>query len=256
MIYLYGLTEAPPAALTLALDGLNGLQGPLDITQLDGWTLVHSDHDDEEILPKRRLMLAHTRVLEAMLKTGAVLPAQFGLVGGNIDETAALVRTQKDRIAAEFDRVRGAIELGVRISFPREIALATTLDENPALQAEKTALMRKGPEAHFAIAEFGGRLADALDRRRARAQRSILDQLVPLARQHVLRTPEEDNEVLRAEFLVDLANQPAFESTVADACVKLVFAPGAEPRIRIVGPVPAYNFVRLSLKAPANEAAA
>ena len=247
MIYLYGLFEGEKVALEQALAGSNGLQNIPEIASVGSWHLVHSQHDDAEILPKRRLLLAHTKVLERMISVGTVLPARFGLVAQDLVTATSLITAQTDLVAAEFDKVRGHVELGVRVSIDREAALDATLAEPADLRAERHALAGKGPEAHFAIAEFGGRLAEQLDRRRGKGQRMLLDALVPLARAHVLRKPEDDNEVLRSEFLISADAQAEFVTAVEAAAARLDFAPGAEPAIQIIGPVPMYNFVRLSL---------
>ena len=256
MIYLYGLLEGTREDVTAAIAGAEGLQAPVECSAIGPWFLVYSQHDDQEILPKRRLLLRHTQVLERLIAAGPVLPARFGLVARDLAHTTALIDAQSDLVAQEFDRVRGHVELGIRISFPREVALEATLAENKPLRDERDALAAMGPEAQFAIAEFGGRLADQLDRRRAHAQSVLLDALVPLVRSHVLSKPEDDTEVLRAEVLIAAHRQSAFIEAVETAASQLDFAPGAEPTVRIVGPVPMYNFVRLSLAAEIDGVAA
>lgn len=247
MIYLYGLVEPRGAEIAVVLKDTEGLQGPLQHAEIAGWTLVYSDHDDQEILPKRRLLLAHTKVLELLLTIGTTLPARFGLVARDLGQVAVLIQSVRDTIAAEFDKIRDAVELGVRVSFPRDAALATTLQQDPRLQTEHANLQKSGAQAHFAIAEFGGRLADQMERRRGQAQRQLMDALRPHARNCVLRKPEDDTEVLRAEFLIDQNIQDIFEQKIADAAADLDFAPGEEPMIQIIGPVPMYNFVSLNL---------
>lgn len=253
MIYLYGLFEGAKADLERALSGSNALQNKLEISAVGPWLLVHSVHDENEVLPKRRFMLAHTKVLEGMIAFGTVLPARFGLIADTLPKAIELIIAQESRVSLEFDRVRGRVELGVRVSFPRPSALDATLSENPNLRAERDALSQKGAEAHFAIADFGGRLADQLDRRRGHAQRALLDALTPLSCNHVLRKPEEDTEVLRAEFLVPSTDQDSFLTAVQKAADTLKFAPGSEPSIQIIGPVPMYNFVQLSLAVESDE---
>ena len=247
MIYLYGLYEGAADNLHAAVCDLNGLQGALEIVTVGAWSLVFSDHDEEEVLPKRRNMLAHTQVLERMISVGSVLPARFGLVAETSTHAVELITAQSSLVAAEFDRIRDHVELGVRISFDRATALEATLRSDKALQAERDALTQKGAEAHYAIADFGGRLADHLDRRRGMAQRAMLEALKPHVQDHVLRKPEEDTEVLRAEYLLKAEEQDAFVACVDAAAKALDFAPGADADIKIIGPVPMYNFVRLSL---------
>lgn len=256
MIYLYGLFEGKRGDLETALSDSIGLQSALEISAVGPWFLVSSLHDDPEVLPKRRLMLAHTRILEKMISVGTVLPARFGLIAEQLTCTCDLINAQHELVAREFDRVRGCVELGVRIAFPRGPALEATLVEYPALAKERNSLSLAGAEAHFAIADFGGRLADRLDRRRGRAQRAILDAIVPFAQAHVLRKPDEDTEVLRAEFLIGATAQEGFLDAVVAAAEKLEFAPGCEASIQIVGPVPMYNFVNLSLALEPDKAAA
>jgi len=255
MIYLYGLAEAEPAILARALDGFQGLEAPVDVASAGPWALVHSVQSPGEILPKRRLMLAHTRIVEQMLTIGAVLPARFGLVADSLPQTQELIRQRAPDVAAAFAKVRDCVELGVRIQFDRDHVLAATLAANPALRAARDKLINAGPEAHFAMAEFGGKLADQVDRRRGEAQKAVLAQLRPLAVDHLLRAPEHDTEVLRAEFLVEQSEINRFERAVAAATQDLTFASAAEPDIRIIGPAPAYHFVQLNLS-PDTEAAA
>lgn len=256
MIYLYGLIEGDIAGLGLALTGMQGLEGPVEITQIGDWGLVHSPHGSAEIEPRRRLMLIHTRIQEAMMPFGTVLPARFGLIARDLAEVQPLITGRAPVIASEFARVAGCVELGLRVNFDRATALAATMAEDGELLRERERLSRMGREGHFAMAEFGGKLADRLDRRRGQAQSALLKAILPLIRSHVLRRPDEDTEVLRAEVLLPEADQASFLQAVEEACLGLTFAPGAEPMITLVGPVPPYNFVRLSLALESEEQAA
>lgn len=256
MIYLYGLIDGDIAGLRQALNGMQGLESELEITQIGEWGLVHSAHASAEIEPRRRLMLIHTRVQEAMMPFGTVLPARFGLIARDLDEVRPLITARAPVIASEFSRVAGCVELGLRVSFDRATALAATMVEDTELSRERERLSRMGREAHFAMAEFGGKLADRLDRRRGHAQAALIKAILPLIRSHVLRRPDEDTEVLRAEVLLSEPDQASFLQAVEVATRALTFAPGAEPMITLVGPVPPYNFVRLSLALESEEQAA
>lgn len=250
MIYLYGLAETTADQVAQAIDGLPGLQAPPEVAAIDGtdWVVVFSAQDEEDILPKRRLMLTHTRVLENMLTTGPVLPARFGMVAESREDVGSLITQAAPRIRQEFNRIRGTVEVSVRISFPRLSAIRAVLAEDPMLQAERDRLAQRGPDAHFEIAAFGEKLADRLDRRRGAAQTVLLKAALPHVADHVLQAPEADNEVLRAAFLVPVEQQPQLEAALQDEAAAITFAPDAEPTIQIVGPAPAYNFVRFSLR--------
>ena len=256
MVYLYGLSEAHPDALQNVLQGMPGLEAPVELTHIGDWVVLHSAHTTKEVMPKRRLLLAHTKVLEAALTCGTILPARFGLVASSFGEVAKLINVRHQVISDQFEKVRDAIEIGVRVSYDKEAAIHATLQSDSALMAKHKSLQKAGPEARFAIAEFGGKLADHLDRRRGQTQKKLLSNLLRLCHAHVLRKPEDDTEVLRAEFLVGAAQQDAFQQAVIAAASTQDFAPGAEPQIEIIGPVPMYNFVNLNLTFDHEQAAA
>lgn len=250
MIYLYGLLE--PGARAETAD-LTGVTGPVVFTDLGPAVLAHGAPAAPDILPKRRHLLAHARVLETLAWSGTVLPMRFGMTC-SLDEVAATVAAEAQAIATQFARLRGHVEYGIRIRLSREEALAAALVEIPALAAERDRLLSYRP-GHPAVADFGRRLAELLDRRRATAQRALLARLAPLLADHVLRVPDSDVEVLAIDALVPETAVAGLAEALDAAARAIDFAPGAEPEIRLVGPGPAYSFVRLTLGTAGREAA-
>ena len=252
MIYLYGLTNTPASSSRLA--ELQGVTGAVEATKTPcGW-LIYGPFDGDELLPKRRHLLAHTRVLEAVGEGATVLPMRFGMQASSADEFCALVSEHEAEIMAGFQRLEGQVELGLRIEFPREAALKATLDADPALAKTHASLVRLQQAPHFEAAAFGQKLADALDRRRADAQRTLLDQLRPHLTDVVVKAPESDVQVLAVDVLVPWTSQTFLSEVLEDSVGAVAgFAPDAEPTIRIIGPVPPFSFVDLTL-APAEAA--
>ena len=111
MIYLYaladGLRQAP------AVPGID--EAPLSLRRGAGFDLVISEHD-AKVESSEDAVLAHARVVEAVMPLAtALLPARFGLA---FDDAAALEAAVEERAAdlvASLDRVRGRVELGVRV---------------------------------------------------------------------------------------------------------------------------------------------
>lgn len=256
MIYLYGVLEpnAEPDAAWLTQQV--GVTGPLDLIQLQcGW-LIYGTADSDEILPKRRFLLRHTKVLEDLMALGALLPMRFGMFAETPEGVGELLTAQSSQIEEQFSIVRGHVELGVRIEFPREPALQATLNANPGLNAEHARLKRKTRQPHFEVAEFGRRLAEALDQQRGRTQKAIVSTLAPLCKSYVLKAPESDVQVLALDVLIEQDAQADFAQAVEAAASKnSAFAMGSDPEIRLVGPVPPFNFVTLILSDRTSEAA-
>ncbi len=255
MIYLYGLLDPMAELGDTVAETLTGVTGPIEVTRLPEGYLFYGPHDGSEILAKRRNLLAHARALEAMIGLGTVLPMRFGMFAATVAEVAEMLRGQSDQIAAQIAKLRGLVEVGVRISFDRKDALNAMVEEAPALKAERERLLRARRGGHFEQAEFGRRLAEALERRRTNVQKELLAGLAPLVSDHVLRVPEDDAQVISADVLIDEHAQADFSQAIARLADACGFAPGSEPQIRLVGPVPPYNFVRLFLGSPAVEVA-
>ncbi|ETX15867.1 gas vesicle protein [Roseivivax halodurans JCM 10272] len=243
MIYLYGILaaggvtgESPP-----------GVTGPVEEAVLPEGRLLHGRHDGTEILPRRRLMLAHARVLEDAAARGTVLPMRFGMLVEDLGAVADLISAQSARIAAEMERLSGTVEYGVRVTFDRDPALAALLADEPTLLAERDALKRRRAVPQD-CASFGRRIAEALDRRRGQAQKRLLAAIRPAIVDHVLRAPETDVQVLAADILLRAESSDWVAGAVLDAARECGFSTG-EPHVRLVGPQPAYSFTRLTLAA-------
>ena len=158
-----------------------------------------------------------------------------------------MIRDRRAELEKHAQRLQGHVEIGLRVRFPRDRALAQVMADTPDFIAERDRLMGQGRAAYFAQADFGRRLAEALDTRRTRAQKALLAALRPHVRDHVLRAPEEDIEVLRAEFLVAATGIDRFSQIAHELASGLGFAGAAEPEVQVIGPAPPYHFLSLSL---------
>jgi Gas vesicle synthesis protein GvpL/GvpF len=112
VIYLYAIAED--------LDGLPEIGGvgdaPLRRRTVDGLDLVVSDHERADLEATEEAVLAHARVVDALVdRSGALLPARFGR---GFRDDGALEEAIRARAAALRDAlalVRGCVELGVRV---------------------------------------------------------------------------------------------------------------------------------------------
>lgn len=257
MIYLFGLVDAENAAdlehhLVLA-DGDGAPRLSAIATRL---FVICEDHDGSEVLPRRRAMLRHARVLEHAMHAGTVLPMQFGMLAASEEVVADRVALKAREVAAAIARLRGRVELGVRITGDEDASLAATLEASPALRDMRNRLSNARRAGHFEIAEFGRALGEATARRRADEQRLATARLAPFADTSVLKAPESDTQVLRAEFLVDRAATAQFSEVVEAFCGASRFSADTPLKAQIIGPGPAYNFLNLSLGDAPGEVAA
>jgi hypothetical protein len=247
-LYAYAVLRAEDALAATAGDAEPGLGGgKVGVVRAGGLAALVGPVDAGEIPRTRRNMMAHLKVLEGAMRAGPLLPMRFGVVAPDAEAIARRVAGRERELSALLDRHEGVAEFGLRVCFPRDVALAATIAAHPDLARRRAALRAASPVPQLALAELGRAVAEALDGARKRAERALMAALRPLARDAVLRAPESDVEALRAEFLLPLAEADAFAAEAARAAAGLPFAPGAAPEVRVVGPAPAYNFVSLSL---------
>lgn len=225
------LAEAGPPGLLACGAGLAALAGPAP---------------EGAIARTRRNLLAHTRVIEEAMAHAPLLPVRFGVVAPEPGPLAARIRARAPHLHGLLARFAGRIEVGLRLAWDRPAALAALAAARPDLAARRSALPATGEAAYRARIALGREIAEAVDAARGRAQKALLARLLPLAEDHVLKPPEEDVEVLRADFLLPRAAEPAFA-----AAVEALAAESALPlAVRYVAPAPIYNFVSLSLDGP------
>lgn len=254
-LYAYGVQRAAEAKRPAEdVVGLGG--GALEHVTAGDLSVLVSPVGDGEIRRTRRNMLTHLRLLEGAMRAGPVLPMRFGVVAESPDALRRVIASRAADLAALLDRHEGHAEYGVRISCPRRAAMMALAAARPDLATRHKALAARGPGARDALITLGQQVADALEARRKTAERALMDRLKPLATDFVLGAPEDDVQVLHAEFLLRTDAVPAFEAEVAAAAATVDFAGDEPPAIRLVGPAPPYNFVSIHLDPDADAVAA
>lgn len=113
MIYLYAVTDRPGAPLPARCGLADAVLCEAARGDLAG---VFSRHEQLQAEPEPEVLWAHEEVVEALMRDRAVLPMRFGTC---LPGEAALVALLEDR-GTEFTRmlarVRGRVELSVRIA--------------------------------------------------------------------------------------------------------------------------------------------
>jgi len=206
VIHIYAIAEG--------LDGLpevEGIQGaPPERFRCNGFDLVVSEQG-AEVEPTEQAVLAHARVVEALLPLAeALLPARFGVA---YEDEAALEEAVQERAAKlseSLARVRGHVELGVRIIG----------EERP--ESEPPATGRAYLEARAAETRLGSELHESLAAHADAATRA---------------QPPDGRVVLASAYLVDPNTIPSFLGAVEklkEQHPRLTFA--------VTGPWPPYSF--------------
>ena len=258
MIYVYAITDRPelPVPGGPGLEGLGGHEScPYPLPHREIAAVVCS-------LPMAELQVTeanlwkHEAVVEALLADRAVLPVRFGTALADEAAVQAMLATRHAGLVADLDRVRGRVELGLRVLWndkeqeqdgdpQREAALPL-----PPAITYPPLLTHSRPPANSGQAYLLARLEEErrLQARRREAEMLAAEIHAPLARlaadavREVLLAPRL---LLTAAYLVEQEQVAAFQHEV-EKLGQL------DPSLRFLctGPWPAYSFVTASMKIP------
>jgi hypothetical protein len=211
VIYVYGFLAAPAE-----LPQLSGLAGaPVEPLELAGMTLALSRLEGGAPEATEESVLCHARVVEELTRTAdAVLPARFGLVFSDEAGLRRAVDEHAGELRRGLERVRGCVELGLRVLAPEPVEEPVAAGGGEYLRA---------------------RLRETTERDRLACE--VDDALVGLARHHVLRSPPSGEVLLTAAYLVPEGSVEQFRRALR----KLEWS---HPQLDLIctGPWPPYSF--------------
>lgn len=200
MIWLYAVSEQPRRPLP-EIDGLGG--APLESIAEGPLLAVATHHDGTPDHTAVDALWTHQRVIEAIQRERAVVPVRFGTRHDDPDGVRAALAAERDRLLAALDRVRGRVEVAVRVIEPPP----TWLDGRAYLARREKAAAMHETLAGFAVAAARG--------------------------------PERgDPELLRGSYLVEQRGLQAFT-----AAAEALQREHPETSLVCTGPWPAYSFV-------------
>lgn len=112
MVYVYAVIDTPPDAI----GGITGIDDqPLSVRDRDGVGIVFGDCPGGTPRPTRNNAWRHEQVAEQLMARHALLPARFGTVLADADAVAESLARNHGALVEGLRRVRGCVELGVRV---------------------------------------------------------------------------------------------------------------------------------------------
>lgn len=225
-LYVYAIVDRPEIALP-ALRGFD--DAALGGVRVGDLMAVVSPLSAGEVPLSRANLLCHERVIEALMRTHAVLPTRFGTTAEREERLRERLEANAAGFSATLDRVRGRVEIALRVGWqPSDPAPASRphAADSPdgrsymqALLEQRRHSQRQRAAAEELAAEISAGLADLAD----------------ATSEQVLPTPEL---LLKAAYLVQRERLPELRRRVDALRV-------GRPELTILatGPWPAYSFV-------------
>jgi hypothetical protein len=208
VIYLYALTDA-----VARIPDCTGLaDAPVQTVQAGGLSAIYSAHQTIDCRALPETLWRHDAVVESAMRSGPTLPVRFGTTFEDAAPVLGVLRRQSSALRDQLERVRGCVELAVRVAVPPPEA-ASSPDGRAYLES---------------------RLASHR-RREAVAQRTLepLSRLAVSTRERHAGAPG----VLAASFLVRAGDVESFVDEVRS------LQRGGERSLSCTGPWAPYSFV-------------
>ena len=208
MIELYAITDNPGPPLP-------DVAQPLELVAVDALAAVCTHAADADV--SAETLWRHEEVVEALMADRDLLPVRYGTRLDDERAVARAVEERRDELAAALERVRGAVELSVRVVASGTVP-ATAIAADASSGAEYL------------------RLRSRAEGSRERAARALHDPLSALARASVEGRPRPP-ELFRAAYLVERDRVESFAAEVAE-----LQEANAGLSILCTGPWPPYSF--------------
>jgi hypothetical protein len=195
--------------------------------------------------PTRENVLAHEFVNETVMREHTVIPMSFGTVFRSEDDVSELLRSTHQAFSDVLDKMRDKIEFGLKILWERDRVIANIELENDEIRRLKDEISRHtASSTYFARMQLGRLIEGALEQMSTRYVADVHEALKPVAVASRSNKPIGDLMILNAAFLVDRAQEAAFDERVKEVSRKYEDL----LRFKYSGPWPPYNFVNIKLK--------
>ncbi|HEX2073978.1 MAG TPA: GvpL/GvpF family gas vesicle protein [Geodermatophilus sp.] len=236
--YVYGLVFAD----TPLPDGLTGLgpSGQVWKITCENVAAIVSDVPEERRLGKRKHLMAHEAVVEAVNAESTILPMRFGAVITEEGVTKELLEPHHEYFARVLRELDGRTQYTLTGYYDLEAVLPDIIQNDADMRALHERVRGLSEEAgHFDRIQLGELIAKALKARRQQDAQDVLGALeLPYVVMRRVYDPEQDADVVNAAFLVERARQQEFEDAVDEAGGRLPML-----RLKLIGPLAPYDFV-------------
>ena len=241
-LFVYGVLRGGDGARPTELDGLTGVDGaPVHLVGAGTLAAAVTPMDLERPAGRRAELLAYQAVLDVLSGNGPVAPVRFGSVLADADAVEQdLLLAYRPEFEEILDRLEGRRQFNLRASYVEEAVLADLVATDPEIRALRERTRGLPEEASYGErVRLGELVARALEDRSADDAAMLLDAVVPLAAEHVVRREPSAEQVLDVALLVDDSRSEELVGRLED----LAEAVHERIRMSLLGPLAAYDFV-------------
>jgi len=246
-LYLYGLirTDEDMGFGEIGLE-YDGKPGRVYTLRVDSIAAVVSDYAARgKILPLRRNLDPHNRVIREVMKRVTIVPMTFGHVAKGTDEISRMMRRNRSDIRSQLDRVSGKVEMSLKIKWGVENIFEHFVSVDPELRAQRDEIFgRSGTPSQPEMIELGRMFEQRLTREREEQTERVIELFRSYSGEVKVNPPKNEKVLMDLALLVDRSELKRFEEQVYQVANSFP----AEYVFDYTGPWAPFNFVELDLQ--------
>lgn len=210
--YLYAIADAVEHH-DYADIGING--APVYVVTQGSVAAVVSDISEKRIRPERKNLAAHNIVVKRLMDGTTVLPVAFGTIADSTGALLTILKENRRTFAEQLDRVRGKVELGLRVNLDVPNIFEYMVNRHQELADLRDEVIGKqhGPSQTDKI-EMGRLFDHLLTQDREQHTEDVMAALGPRCVEIKQNPTREEKEVMHLACLVDRDAQKDFEDGV------------------------------------------
>ena len=240
-LYLYGITVAD--GMVCPLGGVRGAE--VEAIVEGSLAVIVSRLNVGKVRPERANLAAHHRVLHEVAEQRPVLPVVFGTIADSEQAFRGVLRRNHDALAASLERLRGKIEMGLKVYWDVPNVFEYFVATYQELEAMRNRLFRSGrtPSVEEKV-DLGELFVSLLRQARQRHTRRVKETLDACSAEVRVIDPGDERMIMKLACLVDQDGQGQWEEGIGQAA--LLF--DDRYRFQYSGPWPPYNFADVDLE--------
>ncbi|HUU01257.1 MAG TPA: GvpL/GvpF family gas vesicle protein [Myxococcota bacterium] len=245
--YLYGLIRATEnmdfGCIGLEHDGKPGRVYTLRADSVAAVVSEFSAH--EKILPLRKNLDPHYRVIREVMKTTTIVPMTFGHVANSEEEITKSLRLNRDGIREQLELVDGKVEMGLKVKWDVDNIFEYLVGIDPEMAAFRDQVFgRSSAPSQAEKIELGQMFEERLNQEREEQTDRVVEMFSPCYSDVKVNPPSNEKMMMDLAFLVDRGGLKPFEERVYQVAGTFP----AQCTFDYNGPWAPFNFVELDLQ--------
>lgn len=242
-LFIYGITESDnlqPIQAKAIIDP----DAKVEVLSCGSLCAIASHIQDKDVLPIRRNLLGHSKVLEEVMEQQTVIPMQFGVIVDDQGILCQLINNNLQTLKTMIDELDGRIEVGIKMRWDEKIVFHEIIQDHPQLHKTGADLNNRDEnETYYDRIELGRTVSQIIEMKRIDEGNTVLNRLAPNAVKVIKLDPSDEFTIINLALLVEKSQEEnLFKEVQAIDEIE-----GERMQIKYVSPIPPYNFVSQKL---------